>query len=120
QIYANVSRINRSNHIVNTSLSYQMKYIENKTDSEAHKILYSGSSSSDPSTVPPASTGGGVSTNNNYVSFKSSYSGNTFSCGADIYILMSRKDSGGSDSAVPASEEKDYNLRYRYILGHSN
>lgn len=120
QIYANVSRINRNNHNVNTSLSYQMKYVENKTGSEAHSILYGDSSNKDPSTIPPASTGGGVSKNNNYVTFKSSYSGNKYSCGADIYILMSRKDSSGADTAVPSSEEKDYGLRYRYILGHKN
>lgn len=119
QIYANVSRINKNNHNINTSLSYQMKYVEEKTNSEAHEILYGGASTADPSTVPPAS-GGGVSTNNNYVSFTSSYSGNTYSCGADIYVLMSRKQSGAADSAVSASEEKDYNLRYRYIVGHAN
>lgn len=119
EIYANVSRINKNNHNINTSLSYQMKYVEEKTNSEAHQILYSGAAVADPSNVPPAS-GGGVANNNNYVSFKSSYSGNTYSCGADIYILMSRKQSGSTDSAVSASEEKDYNLRYRYIVGHAN
>ncbi len=136
QIYANVSRINRNNHLVNTSLSYQMKYVEEKTDTEAVGVYYGGSKTykdsglATPITKPPAS-GGGAGSNNNYIKIQSDYEyvdfsstageKNVYSVGIDVYALLSRdqNDHDKDDSGYSGQAEDNYNLRYKYILGHT-
>lgn len=129
QIYANVARINQTNHLVNTSLSYQMKYVEEKTASEAVPILYGNSTAKDPKKKPPhidvkplTNKTKNVGSNGNFFKITSSLDSSEYSCGVDIYVLMSRDadDNDSGDSDYRGKNENAYNLRYRYIVGHSN
>ncbi len=153
QIYAGVSKRNKSNHYVNTSLSNQMAYVEKYTDSETVKIYYGGSDTKDPNVnttdKKPPHSGAGVSTNkNNFVKIvrvksdgKSLDKNQTYSFPVDTYVLYSRdnknvnslgKDEDGNsvgfsaqydeffESESDPTKEDNYNLRYKYILGHSN
>lgn len=136
QIYANVSRINRSNHITNTSLAYQMKYVENySTDADdTVSMLYggaAGAASADPS-KPPAKTS--TETNDNYMSIQLkgtslggltqsagyTYLNNTYSLETDMYVLLSRdsSDKSSSDAAYNGEDEDSYLLRYKYLQPH--
>ena len=148
EIYANVSRINRSNHNVNTSLSYQMAVVEKQTKTDAVPMYYGGGTTSTPDInakdtntdkKPPHKQGITASdlTKPNIV-IKSSYkdkSGKkyTYSFPVDIYVLLSRdadndpsmKYNTTSNKWVDnpdfnGDDEKNYNLRYKYILGHNN
>ncbi len=125
QIYANVSRINRSNHMINTSLSYQMKYVEEKNNAEATKITYGGTLGTN---APHNNAGAGG--NNNYIAITSnaykadgtqitSFTSTKYSYAVDMYVLLSRdtqnRDSG--DAGFIGTNE-DYKLNYRYMLGH--
>lgn len=131
QIYANVARINQTNHLVNTSLSYQMKYVEEKTASEAVPMLYGNSTAKDPQKTPPHKNAvdekaenktSNVTANGNFFKITSSLDSSIYSCGVDIYVLMSRDadDNDSSDAGYRGKNENAYNLRYRYIVGHSN
>lgn len=115
QIYANVSRMNRNNHNINTSLSYQMKYVEQATESEAIIIYPDGASSSNPdtSTAPPhkANTLKNITITSGY---GSKYS---YSYPVDIRVLLSRNT---KDQQVTDKEENQYELRYKYLVGHAN
>ena len=141
QIYANVSRINRSNHNINTSLSYQMALVEKETQTDAVAMYYGGGTSSSPDAnakdeasnttkYPPHKQGiGAADLTKPYVKIKSSYAdknnGNKktiYSFPADIYVLLSRdaNNKASDDSAYIGDSEGNYNLRYKYIIGHSN
>lgn len=147
QIYSNVARKNKTNNLINTSLSNQMAYVERYTDSETITVAYGGAASTD----PPHKTDAGGSTN--YVKIQKvlptdTSEENKYSFPVDVYLLRSRnsKDealnkqksdmiSGAAGHVGPDSEyvyydvvdvgntngygEADYNLRYKYILGHS-
>ncbi|MCD7729957.1 MAG: prepilin-type N-terminal cleavage/methylation domain-containing protein [Oscillospiraceae bacterium] len=129
EIYANVNRINLDNHLVNTSLSQQMKYVEKYTDSETVKIVYGTTESG----KKPAHKLSGTS-NNNYITIKSNYQSSsyssaitfndtdTYSYAVNIYVLLSRdSDDLDSDDAGYSGESEDkYNLRYRYMQGYSS
>lgn len=131
-IYANVAARNNFNHFNNTSLSNQMKYIEQYENSETVKITntYSG-------TTPPSGTNSGTSA---YVKVTKCKSDGTvdpsdatlcpsYSFPVDIYIMYSRdthnvgssgKDANGQSATYSGVySEKDNNLRYKYILGHT-
>lgn len=115
EIYASVSRMNLSNHNINTSLSYQMKFVEQKTESEAVIIYPDGGTTSTPdtSTVPPHK----ANTLKN-ITIKSDYgSKNQYSYPVDIRALLSRDSSGNQ---VSDKEENQYELRYKYLVGHAN
>ncbi len=43
-------------------------------------------------------------------------SGEVYSFPADLYVLYSRD---GSDTQFDSTKEKDINLRYRYLKGHT-
>lgn len=119
QIYASVNKMNRNNHNINTSLSYQMKYVEQATESEAIIIYPDGGTSSTPdtSTEPPhkANTLKNITITSDY---GKKYS---YSYPVDIRVLLSRRDVGGTkDQVVPDNEENQYELRYKYLVGHAN
>lgn len=140
QIYANVSQRNRTNHLVNTSLSNQMAHVEKYTSTEAVPIYFGATTdtadgeASEASTTkyPPHKTSKPV--NNNYISFvrvapkaadPSKYdvfNDETYSFPTDIYVLKSRDhaDRDSDDTGYSGETEDNYNLRYKYIIGHSN
>ncbi|MGN0674792.1 MAG: type II secretion system protein [Oscillospiraceae bacterium] len=126
QIYAGVAKRNRENHVVNTSLSNQMAYVEKYTNTEAVPIYYNNSTSADPNASntdrkPPHESGSG-GLKDNYVKIvkvdtdgKTLIDDETYSFPVDTFVLKSRD---GSDTAY--SSDENYNLRYKYIIGHSN
>lgn len=118
QIYATVSLRNKNNQMINTSLSNQMAYVETYTDSEAYPIYYNGSNAADTSTVPPHENAAGGAN----VKIVSSYNDYEYSYAADIYVLKSRdrNDKDNDDAGYVGEDEDNYNLRYKYILGHNN
>ena len=149
QIYASVSARNKMNHLVNTSLSNQMAYVEKYTNTDAVPIYFgdighTGVSASDPNysstdRKPPHVSH--PSADNRYpsdpqypsIKIESTYaikdkptgtSGkNNYSYAADIYVLKSRdRDNNTLDTSTRDAgyTEADYNLRYKYILGHNN
>lgn len=148
QIYANVSKINRNNHNVNTSLSYQMKVVEEATGTDSIPIYYgSGANADTPDSHSVNQSGGDgkppkevldVSAQKNYIELTKCKSDGTlgtetYSFPVDIYVLLSR-DKNNEPSKVyqnltnlwvdnpnyQGDDEKDYSLRYKYIVGHSN
>ena len=137
QIYANVSTRNKMNHLVNTSLSNQMSYVEKYTDSESVPIYFGGSktaasdkvSGGSGGTPPHAKTPTGV-LNFKITKYDPAASGGatlstteSYSYPADVYVLKSRDrdDVKLEDSTRNAGyNESDYNLRYKYIQGHTN
>lgn len=146
QIYANVSNRNRMNHLVNTSLSNQMAYVEKYTDSQAVAMYFGGGTSPvpDPQTsqssttkMPPHRSVTSGDLTKPYVQLDSSYkdpSGKkySYSYSADIYVLKSRdRDDNTLDKTKTQVQSGDvgntagygedsYNLRYKYIIGHLN
>lgn len=130
QIYASVSKRNRNNHLINSSLANQMAYVEKYTDTEAHAIYFnsdaSGVSKPDPEAADTSTTKKPPhkqTTTKPYVKIVSSYkptgatTGAEYSYSADVYILQSRDT---DDVAVSESDEKEYALRYKYLTGHVN
>ncbi len=117
QIYATVSQRNKMNHLVNTSLTNQMRYVEEYTDSETVPILNTYGGAPQP---PSFAAAGG-----NYVKLeKLDESGNpvtdgTYSYPVNIYVLKSRDryDNQLSAAGDAGYTEDDYNLRYKYLLG---
>ena len=172
QIYSNVARRNKTNNLVNTSLSNQMAYVEkySKETLDTVPIYFGGSTAADanyssadrkPPHISHPSSEDRYPSDSLYPSIKieSTYeikdkptggtAKNSYSYPADIYVLKSRnsKDesldktkaemqSAASGQVGPDSEyvyydvvdsgntggygEADYNLRYKYILGHNN
>lgn len=157
QIYAGVSKRNRNNQIMNTSLSNQMSYVERYTASEAVPIYYGSTSNTPDTEAKKASTTKkpphqkSISTNCNYVKITKVKDGkdpldttyttadrvsdSTYSFPVDIYVLLSRdnNDKNSNDSSFSGqyddlfenpdtskTYEDDMNLRYRYLLGHTN
>lgn len=137
QIYAGVSKRNKDNNLVNTSLSNQMAYVEKYTEAETVKIYYNGTSTSqkDPNVStadrkPPHSGAGAVTHKKNYVTIvrvkpdgQTLDTDQTYSFPVDTFVLYSRdrNDKSSKDAGYTSQySEDDYNLRYKYILGHSN
>lgn len=132
QIYSNVSRINMSNHNINTSLAYQMKIVEEATGADSVTMYFGGGATSTPdanaadssTTKYPPHKQGIASTDltKPYVKITGSYNSNVYSYPTDIYVLLSRdvNDKASDDSAYVGDAEGNYALRYKYIVGHSN
>lgn len=141
QVYANVSLRNRNNQIVNTSLSNQMSYVEKYTSTGAVPIYFNsdGSGNSDKDShasgdrLPPHKSSDSANTHkDNYVqitridaskSGAASRVGNeVYSFPVDTFVLLSRdannKDSSETD--YKGEDEDEYNLRYKYLIGHAN
>ncbi len=150
QIYANVANRNRQNHLLNTSLSNQMAYVEKYTGAEAVAIYYNGTTSSQPdpnatsSHEPPKKSGSGTH-KDMYVTIvrvksdgTSLDTDQTYSFPVDTFVLYSRdsnnvnsigKDENGNnvgfggqyeDYLKTNNKEDQFNLRYKYLVGHSN
>lgn len=160
QIYASVAQRNRNNHIVNTSISNQMAYVERYTNSQAVPIYYGSTTEVADNEAKKTSTTKypphrkTMSTNYNYVkltkvkstadplsdTFNTStdrIADSTYSFPVDVYVLMSRdnndvssnnKKPDGTTSSFNAQyknyftssgKDKDINLRYKYITGHT-
>lgn len=125
EIYANISRINRNNHMVNTSLSYQMQIVETKTDTQAVKIesgetVFTGD--------PPHKR-----TNVNYFYIENEETGEIYSFPVDCYVLLSRDqnnepsmlynastDTWYDNPAYQGKEDNEYSLRYKYMQSATN
>ena len=118
QIYASVSQKNRTNHMVNTSLSNQMAYVEKYTDTEAYPIFFDSETDASGETISkPDSEADDASTTKKpphvlhdadtgakppYVKVISSYTpgmtvtdppepqGEEYSYSADLFILKNR------------------------------
>ena len=138
QIYASVSQRNKNNHLVNTSLSNQMAYVEKYTDTEAVPIYFneaSGTSKPDPQSLsssttkyPPHKESGSVTVKSNYVTIvkvktdSHLEANDTYSFPVDTFILRSRdrNDKDAKDTGYVGEAEDNYNLRYKYIVGHTN
>ena len=140
QIYASVSQRNKNNHLVNTSLSNQMAYVEKYTDSQAVPIYFneeSGASKTDPQSLsssttkyPPHKESGSVTVKTNYVKItkvgvdahgnKTLSTDDVYSFPVDTFILKSRdrNDKAAGDTGYVGETEDNYNLRYKYLLGH--
>ena len=150
EIYANISQINRNNHNVNTSLSYQMKVVEEATGTDSIPIYYGSSSNAntpDEHSVnsstgakdgaPPSKASGALAQKNYLELTKYKSDGTlgteTYSFPVDIYVLLSRDQNNEPSKKYNSTtktwydnpnyngdDEKDYSLRYKYIVGHSN
>ena len=136
QIYANVAKRNRDNHLVNTSLSNQMEHVEKYTKSDVVPIYYGGADAADPEisasgTHMPPHNSTSVSSNANYVTIErvtydasagtyTKVADEIYSFPVDIYVLKSRDANGksSSDAAYTGATEDNYNLRYKYFEGH--
>lgn len=122
EIYATVAKRNNANTFMNSSLANQMAYIEKYENANTVKIT-----STHTGTTPPSGTNSGTSA---YVKVKNTVTNKEYSFPVDIYVMYSRdtdnKGSNESDYGTMASSfsmngssEKEGNLRYKYILGHS-
>lgn len=137
QIYANVSRRNKMNHLVNTSLSNQMAYVEKYTNTQAVPIYY-GNTTNKPDShslnvktggvkgdgAPPHKVSGSLTQKNvlKITKYKdaTNLTKEEYSFPTDIYVLKSRDRDDGQLTSDAGYTEDDYNLRYKYIIGHSN
>lgn len=146
QIYANVSKINRANHQNNSSIAYQMKYVENKTDTEAMRVKAGYTPPATPATngeVPPINSS---TIKNITLTRKDPATGaviSVYGYAVDYYVLQTRDQNdeaaytynAATDSwsvnpdynniyKTPASgvtaNNYDYVLNYKYFKGYSN
>lgn len=123
QIYANVAMRNKNNHIVNSSLANQMAYVEKYTDSEAVGIYFNNSATTpDSETTESSATRYPPHKNPSATSMPkviivSSYEDYEYSYSADVYVLKSRDT---ADGVYTDAEDNNTNLRYKYVVGHSN
>ncbi len=146
QIYAGVSRRNRSNQLVNTSLSNQMAYVEKYTDAETVKVYFneisagvSGPDHNLSTNKPPHKGTSGNTHGTYYVEIKKVVNDtgtlsttDIYSYPIDMFVLYSRdnNDKDSQDAGFSAQykdfftdgtkTEDDYNLRYKYFVGHNN
>ena len=121
QIYASVSIRNKMNHLVNTSLTNQMSYVEKATNTEAVEVKY-GNTNTSPAPTPPHKTS--KSQNDFYLKVVKNVTGTAatadeYSYPVDVYILKSRDRNNSQLTSDGGYTEADYNLRYKYFLGHS-
>ena len=144
QIYADVSKRNLSNHHIHTRLSDQLKVVEEATGADAISMYFGGLDGSgqpkpDPNSAdsntdkkPPHKQGiSATDLSKPNVQIVGSYGSHTYSYPVDIYVLLSR-DANDEPSKVKSGttwndnanykgdDEKNYALRYKYIVGHNN
>ncbi len=133
QIYATVCGVNRSNHEVNTSLMYQMQFVENyigvtdAVEADSQVIIYANGTYTDKAdvygvgdikkgiTITKKKSDGTLDTTSTY----------TFP--TDIHVLLTRdfkaEDTDGNKVADTDDSGKlvgNYDLRYKYIVGNDN
>ena len=120
EIYANVCKINRANHDTNSSLAYQMKFVERKNNMQAITVE-SGEMAAVPVNTDPPHKRSGVR------HFQLIGNGNTYSIPVDYHVLQSRdqndeaayiyNNATGTWSDNPAytgDREDNYYLNYKY------
>ena len=124
QIYAGVSRNNKTNHLVNSSLSSQMKVVEEAAKADSVEIKFNNGASYTSKTPPhnglPSSNYVKVVKLDPETNLPITAGAGVYSYPVDIYVLQSRNRQGnviGADGDAGYTE-KDYNLRYKYFLGH--
>lgn len=105
QIYAQVALINKRNHAVNSSLSMQMKYVEQYTNAAAIPAWVAVYTNTN---TPPHEQ----SPKNTLIEFKNNNTGSIYSYGVEVYVLKSR------DASDALTAEDPKNLRYKYFQGH--
>lgn len=131
QIYARVAATNRSNHIVNTSLANQVAYVEHYSDHTASEAvgIYFNNDATTPDNEAGKSSATKYPPHKNtsasgmpHVKIVSGYSKQEYSYAADIYVMKSRdgNDKNSSDADYIGQAEDQYNLRYKYVIGHNN
>lgn len=108
EIYACISRMNINNHMVNTSLAYQMKMVETKTNSEAVKIP---SNETTTTGTPPH-----MRSNVNHFCIENVETGEIYSFPVDCYVLLSRDRNDKNSDESTEIEESDIKLRYKYLV----
>lgn len=132
QIYAGISKINRNNHLVNTSLSYQMQIAEQKTKTAAIKLPSNETVTPSVPTVPPHERAG-TAVNVKYMRLERSDTHDVYSYPVDCYVLVSRdannnpskiynpvSDTWSDNPSYTGSKESDISLRYKFVTGYSN
>lgn len=145
QIYASVSNINRANHQNNSSIAYQMKYVEEKTNTEAMQVK---SGETFPAVLPADGVVPPVSSStvkNITLTRKKTATLTTdavYGYAVDYYVLMSRDQNDQAmykyntstktwsyntsyqniykepDSSVTVDNQR-YVLNYKYFTGYS-
>lgn len=144
QIYANVSKINRTNHATNTSLAYQMEYVEKTTNSEAMEVEaqedfdlvdHDGNSATPdikelkynkPVHHRVTNTSG---VKIQYITIKNTSNKKVYSFPVDYYVLQSRDQDNqaayiydestktwSANTAYDGERADDYYLNYKYLL----
>ena len=133
QAYATISMRNKMNHLVNTSLSNQVAYVEKyeKSNSEVVPIKYGGTITAGADPVHKSDSSN-KTTVLQIVRKDSDTVDNRYSYPVDVYVLKSRDRDNTAISKTKAEVaagdagdtggygEDDFNLRYRYIQGHTN
>ncbi|MBQ8780842.1 MAG: prepilin-type N-terminal cleavage/methylation domain-containing protein [Oscillospiraceae bacterium] len=138
QIYANVSKINRANHETNSSIAYQMKYVEQKTKTAAIKVpsgeVYVDVTNKKVDTQPPHKRTGATINQIKIKKVKTTTYTDEFeySYPVDYFILQSRDQNGEAayiwddvtktwktNNLYKGTREDDYYLNYKYLLGYS-
>lgn len=137
QIYANVSWINRRNHDINSSLAYQMQYVEKKLSAEAVEVKANEPvlpATGKINTQPPHLRTGVNNITIKRVTVGSDIgAGQTYSCAVDYYVLQSRDQNNEAAYTYNSStntwvanpnytgnQDDNYYLNYKYFVGHSN
>lgn len=128
-IYANVAKRNNANHFMNTSLANQMAYIEKYENTDTAKIT----NGIDPDATTPPHSDSSISNSgtDSYVKITNTTTSQEYSFPVDVYVMYSRDTSGKSSTdsdygqvassfSMNGSSEKEGNLRYKYILGHTS
>lgn len=123
EIYSNICRINRGNHDTNSSLAYQMKYVEKKDNMQAIKIK--ANESYDADGVPLNNQAPHMRTGITHIYVKGN--GNEYSYPVDYNVLQNRDqndqaafiydastDTWSANSNYIGDREDNYYLSYKY------
>ncbi len=140
QIYANVCAVNRSNHDVNTSLMYQMQFVErysgtNVISGDEQVVIFASGDGNDLDGVygNPTDTKNSfdkAETDPNYIKHvkitKLDDAGDpidddSYYFPTDVHILVSREFVSSSDlDGAGQTSSGNYELRYKYVVGNTN
>lgn len=119
QMYAAVSTRNKMNHLVNSSLSHQMQYVEKYTDSETVSISYATSGGAVGTPATPKSAPSYSSYDNTVIQIENVATGSKYTYPVDVYVLKSRDRQGNQLTSDSGYTEENYNLRYKYVQGYT-
>ncbi|MDE6762635.1 MAG: prepilin-type N-terminal cleavage/methylation domain-containing protein [Oscillospiraceae bacterium] len=115
QIYAGVARRNMRNHLTNTSISNQIKYVEQYSNSTTDAVIVKGDD------VAPGDSMGSSQymeifeiknvDSNGVIELDND---RTYGYSVDVYALNTR------DASDNVTTNGTVDLRYRYLVGHTN